>query len=131
MVPKELKYTREHEWVRVEGDAATIGITDYAQSALGDITYVEVPEVGTELKSGKEFAVVESAKAASDVFAPVDGTVTEVNSALAESPELINQGPYGEGWLCRVKGVPAEQLDSLLSPKEYEQLIAEEETSKQ
>ena len=131
MVPKGLKYTREHEWVRVEGDAATIGITDYAQSALGDITYVEVPEVGTELKSGKEFAVVESAKAASDVFAPVDGTVTEVNSALAESPELINQGPYGEGWLCRVKGVPAEQLDSLLSPKEYEQLIAEEETSKQ
>lgn len=131
MVPKDLKYTREHEWVRVEGDAATIGITDYAQSALGDITYVEVPQVGTELKPGKEFAVVESAKAASDVFAPVDGTVTEVNSALAESPELINQDPYGEGWLCRVKGVAAEQLDSLLSPEEYEQLIAEEETSKQ
>ncbi len=131
MVPKDLKYTREHEWVRAEGDAATIGITDYAQSALGDITYVELPEVGSRLRQGNEFAVVESAKAASDVFAPVDGTVSEVNSALAESPELINQDPYGEGWLCRVKGVPAKQLDSLLSPEEYEQLIAEEETSKQ
>ena len=159
MVPKDLRYTREHEWVRVEGDRATkqawtsppqlagssgggpaklsedagaksgratMGITDYAQQALGDITYVELPEVGAELKQGKDFAVVESAKAASDVFAPVSGTVTEVNSALADSPELVNQDPYGEGWFSRVTGVQAAELDSLLSADEYEQLLAEE-----
>jgi len=131
MVPKEVTYTREHEWVRVEGDAVTIGITDYAQNALGDITYVELPEVGAQLKQGKEFAVVESAKAASDVFAPISGTVAEVNTALADSPELVNQEPYGGGWFCRVTGVPAEELESLLSPEEYEQLIAEEESQQQ
>lgn len=131
MVPKELKYTREHEWIRVEGDAATIGITDYAQNALGDITYVELPEVGALLKQGKELAVVESAKAASDVFAPTSGTVAEVNTALADSPELINQEPYGAGWFCRVTGVPAKELESLLSAGEYEQLIAAEEGEQQ
>ncbi len=126
MVPKDLKYTSEHEWVRVEGDVVTIGISDYAQQALGDITYVELPEVGAELQPGEDFAVVESAKAASDIFAPVGGTVAEVNSALEENPELINQDPYGQGWLCRLTGVRAEQLDSLLSAEEYEKLIAEE-----
>ena len=125
VVPKDLKYTSEHEWVRVEGDVITIGITDYAQQALGDITYVELPEAGAELQRGQDFAVVESAKAASDVFTPVSGTVAEVNSALADSPELVNQDPYGEGWLCRVTGVPVEQVESLLSPEEYEELIAE------
>ena len=126
MVPKDLKYTSEHEWVRVEGDVVTIGISDYAQQALGDITYVELPEVGAELQPGEDFAVVESAKAASDIFAPVGGTTSKVNSALEESPELINQDPYGEGWLCRLAGVLAEQLESLLSVEEYEKLIAEE-----
>ena len=126
MVPKDLKYTSEHEWVRVEGDVVTIGISDYAQQALGDITYVELPEVGAELQPGEDFAVVESAKAASDIFAPVTGTVTEVNAALEESPELINQDPYGQGWLCRLTGVLAEQLEPLLSAEEYEKLIAEE-----
>jgi len=126
MVPKDLKYTGEHEWVRVEGDVVTIGISDYAQQALGDITYVELPEVGAKLQPGEDFAVVESAKAASDIFAPVGGTVTEVNAALEESPELINQDPYGEGWLCRLTDVRAEQLESLLSAEEYEKLIAEQ-----
>ena len=126
MVPKDLRYTAEHEWVKVEGGVATIGVTDYAQQALGDITYVELPAVGAELRQGAEFAVVESAKAASDVFAPVGGTVTEVNSALEENPELINQDPYGEGWLCRISDVIVEQIESLLSPEEYEKLLAEE-----
>ncbi len=126
MVPKDRKYTREHEWVLVEGERATIGITDYAQRALSDITYVELPVVGAHLTQGKEFAVVESAKAASDVFAPVGGTVTEVNSALADNPELVNQDPYGKGWLCRVSGVGPDEHDGLLSADEYEQLLAEE-----
>lgn len=126
MAPEDLKYSREHEWVRVEGGQVTIGITDYAQQALGDITYVELPEVGGKLKQGKELAVVESAKAASDVFAPVGGTVAEVNSALADSPELVNQDPYGEGWFCRVTEVQEADLDGLLSADEYEQLLAEE-----
>jgi glycine cleavage system H protein len=141
MVRKDLRYTQEHEWVRIEaadlstrcarsdsGEVAVIGITDYAQKALGDITYVELPRVGTKLQRGKEFAVVESAKAASDVFAPASGTVAEVNSSLADHPELINQDPYGEGWLVRVTGVSAEEVASLLSPEEYEKLIATEES---
>jgi len=127
MVPKDLYYTREHEWMKLVGDVATIGITDYAQRALGDITYVELPEVGAEVHQGEEFAVVESAKAASDVFAPVSGTVSEVNPDLAEHPELINQDPYGKGWLCRVTGVASDQLRTLLTPEEYEKLIAEAE----
>ena len=126
MVPKGLRYTNEHEWVKAEGDVVTIGVTDYAQEALGDITYVELPEVGAGLQKGEDFAVVESAKAASDVFAPVTGTVTEINAALEESPELINQDPYGGGWLCRLTGVRAEHLESLLSPEEYEKLTTEE-----
>ena len=140
MVRSDLRYTQEHEWVRMEapqpsgpsapsggGQVAVIGITDYAQKALGDITYVELPQVGTKLQQGKEFAVVESAKAASDVFAPVSGAVAEVNSSLADHPELINQDPYGEGWLVRVTGVSAAGVASLLSPQEYEKLIATEE----
>jgi glycine cleavage system H protein len=137
MVRQDLKYTQEHEWVRTEavsggpssaGGVAVVGITDYAQKALGDITYAELPQVGTKLRQGKEFAVVESAKAASDVFAPISGTVAEVNSALADRPELINQDPYGEGWLVRVTGVSAQEVASLLSPEAYEKLIAAEET---
>jgi glycine cleavage system H protein len=141
MVRQDLRYTREHEWVRIEaadptgrsarsdaGQVAVIGITDYAQKALGDITYVELPRVGTKLQQGKEFAVVESAKAASDVFAPVSGTAGEVNGTLADHPELINQDPYGEGWLVRVTGVSAEEVAALLSPEEYEKLIAAEES---
>jgi glycine cleavage system H protein len=136
MVRQDLRYTQEHEWVRMDsvssapsgaGQVAVIGITDYAQKALGDITYVELPQVGTKLQQGKEFAVVESAKAASDVFAPTGGTVAEVNGALADHPELINQDPYGEGWLVRVTGVSPQEVASLLSPQEYEKLIATEE----
>ena len=137
MVRQDLRYTQEHEWVRMEAvvsapsgaaGAAVIGITDYAQKALGDITYVELPQVGRKLQQAKEFAVVESAKAASDVFAPVSGAVAEVNSALADHPELINQDPYGEGWLVRLTGVSAAEVASLLSPQEYEKLIATEES---
>jgi len=137
MVRSDLKYTQEHEWVRMEavsggpaggGGVALIGITDYAQKALGDITYVELPQVGTKLQQGKEFAVVESAKAASDVFAPVSGAVAEVNGALADHPELINQDPYGEGWLVRVMGVSPQEVAALLSPEAYEKLIAAEQS---
>jgi len=125
-VPQDLKYSREHEWVRLEGGVATVGITDYAQEALGELTYVELPEAGTQVKQGVEFAVAESAKAASDVFAPLTGTISEINSALAEDPGLVNEDPYGAGWLCRLTGVDVSQLEGLLSAREYEKLLAEE-----
>ena len=127
-VPRDLKYTAEHEWVRVEGGAATIGITDFAQNALGEVTYVELPEVGAELSQGGEFAVVESLKAASDVFAPVSGKVAAANGALEDEPAKVNVDPYGGGWLCRIEGVDAGELDGLLSPERYEAFLGEEGT---
>jgi len=102
-IPADLKYTKEHEWVRIEGDVATLGISDHAQEALGDIVFVELPEVGRTLAAGEAFAVVESVKAVSDVYAPVGGEVIEVNASLEDAPEQVNGEPYGNGWIARVK----------------------------
>ena len=122
-LPGDLRYTKEHEWLRQEEDGSvTIGITDHAQSALGDLVYVELPEEGQELEEGGEMAVVESVKAASDVYAPVAGSIVEVNAALADDPEKINADPYGEGWIVRIQ--PSSEGDTL-GPDEYQALIDE------
>jgi len=125
-VPEDLRYTGQHEWVRLEGTEATVGITDFAQHALGEVTYVELPEVGTEVAHGGELAVVESLKAASDVYAPVAGRVLAVNSALEDEPKRINENPYGEGWLCKLVGVDSAGLDALLTAAQYRQLLEQE-----
>ena len=123
-LPGDLLFTAEHEWLRKEDDGSvTIGITDHAQSALGDLVYVELPEVGQELDSGAEMAVVESVKAASDVYAPVSGSVLEVNEALADDPETINSDPYGDGWIVRVK--PGDDGVDTMTPDEYQQFLDE------
>jgi glycine cleavage system H protein len=127
-LPGDLLYTSEHEWLRRESDGnVTIGVTDHAQAALGDLVYVELPEVGQEVASGGDMAVVESVKAASDVYAPVDGSVVAVNEALADDPEKINTDPYGEGWIVIV--TPSGDIDdgSLLSPDAYQSLLDAEE----
>ena len=125
MVPRELRYTKDHEWVRNDGDEATIGITQYAADQLGDIVFVELPEAGTSVEQFATFGVVESVKAVSDLFAPVAGEVTATNEALGGSPELVNSDPYGEGWMLRVQITDAAQLDELLSSDAYDALIAE------
>jgi len=126
-VPSDLRYTKSHEWVRALPEGiAEIGISDHAQQALGDLVFVEVPESGRKVSSGDACAVVESVKAASDVYAPVSGEVIEGNSALAETPELINQDPYGSGWLMRIRLGNSAELDSLLEAKAYEELLAAE-----
>jgi len=113
-IPSDLQYTKEHEWVRIEGDLATVGITDHAQEALGDLVYVELPEVGRQVEPGEAIVVVESVKAASDVYAPVSGEIVEVNEALSEHPELVNTDPYGKGWLVKIRtsGKTVELLDA-------------------
>ncbi|MFQ5582335.1 MAG: glycine cleavage system protein GcvH [Mariprofundaceae bacterium] len=112
-IPADLKYTKEHEWVRIEGETATFGLTDHAQEALGDIVFVELPEIGRAINAGESFAVVESVKAVSDVYAPVAGEVTEINETLEDAPEKVNEDPYGAGWIARVKmsGDTAELMD--------------------
>ena len=115
----ELRYTKDHEWIRLEGDTATIGITDHAQNALGDVVFVDLPEPGREVTAGEACAVVESVKAASDVYAPVSGRVAEVNSALAENPGLINSSPTGEGWFFRLEAVDAAAVEALLDETAY------------
>lgn len=117
--PEGLKYSREHEWVMVEGDSATIGISDFAQSELGDVVYVEVPEVGEKISKEDPFGAVESVKAVSDLYAPVSGTVVEVNDALPDTPELINEDPYGEGWIVKVTLSDPDELDELMNAQEY------------
>jgi len=127
-LPGDLMYTSEHEWLRREDDGSmTIGITDHAQSALGDLVYVELPEVGQDLDSGGDMAVVESVKAASDVYAPITGTVVAVNEALGDDPEKINADPYGDGWIVRLQ--PSEDIDesSLMAPDAYQTLLDEED----
>jgi glycine cleavage system H protein len=124
-VPEELQYTRSHEWVRTEGDTATIGITDHAQDELGDIVFVELPEQGATLEAGDSFGSVESVKAVSDLYTPVGGEVIEVNEALSDSPEMINEDPYGEGWIMKIQ-VSAE--GDLLSASDYEQLLEADES---
>jgi glycine cleavage system H protein len=123
-VPAELRYSSDHEWVRVEGTRATIGITDYAQDALGDVVYVQVPAVGTVVTAGASFSEVESTKSVSDIYAPVSGTVVAVNDALASGPEVINRDPYGDGWLCVIDCSDPAELDKLMSAVAYEALLA-------
>ena len=124
--PKELRYSREHEWVAVEENIATIGITDYAQDQLGDIVYVELPEVGTQVTKDEAFGVVESVKAVSDIYAPVSGTVTEVNVGLPDSPETINEDPYGDAWMIRVEMSDPDELEDLMKATEYKKFVEEE-----
>ncbi|MFP4129761.1 MAG: glycine cleavage system protein GcvH [Halorhodospira sp.] len=127
-VPEDLKYTRNHEWVRVEADgSATVGITEHAQESLGDLVFVEPPEVGTQVQPEQACAVVESVKAASDVYAPISGEVTESNDELADSPETVNNDPYGEGWIFRIQPADTGELDSLLDASAYQELVAEED----
>ena len=127
-IPGDLKFLKSHEWARVEGDGkVTIGISDHAQGLLGDLVYVELPNVGDAIEAGTACAVVESVKAASDVYAPVSGKVVEVNSALADKPETINEDAYGDGWLFVVELSDAEQLNELLAPDDYAELLESED----
>ena len=125
MVPTDLRYTRDHEWVRVDGEEATVGITAYAADQLGDIVFVELPAVGKALEQFATFGVVESVKAVSDLFAPVAGEVVGVNDALADKPELVNGEPFGDGWMVRVRLADAAQVEGLLDAAGYERLVAE------
>ena len=122
-IPEDLQYTQSHEWVRIEGETATIGITDHAQDELGDVVFVELPGEGDTFDAGESFGTVESVKAVSDLYAPVGGEVVEVNSALEDAPENINEDPYGEGWIVKLR---TSDEPYLLSPHEYEQVVAEE-----
>lgn len=125
MVQPELLYSKEHEWVRIEGDRATIGVTDYAQEALGDIVYVELPKPGRTVEQFGDIGVVESVKAVSDLFTPISGEVVEVNAALETDPAAVNRDPYGDGWLVKLKLKDPGEAKNLLAPRDYEKLIAE------
>jgi|SRR5690625_385924 len=122
-LPEELKYTKEHEWVRIDGEHAIVGITDFAQSELGDVVYVEVESLDEDLDKDEVFGTVEAVKTVSDLHMPVSGTVVEFNEDLEDEPELVNSDPYGEGWMIKIKYSNPEDLDELLSAKEYEELI--------
>jgi len=124
MVPSELRYTTDHEWVRVDGGTATIGVTDFAAQQLGDVVFVDLPSAGTKLDQFGTFGVVESVKAVSDLFAPLTGEVTAANEALAGSPELVNSDPYGEGWMVRLRLASPDEVGELLDPPAYDALIA-------
>jgi glycine cleavage system H protein len=130
-IPKELRYSREHEWVAIDDGIATIGITDFAQEQLGDIVYVELPETGTQVTKDDKFGVVESVKAVSDVYSPVTGTVVAVNTGLPTSPETLNEEPYGDGWMIRVEMSDAEELNDLMTAAEYEKFIEEAEEAEE
>ena len=123
-VPEELKYTKDHEWVRIDGDILTIGITDFAQSELGDIVYVEVDTLDENLGSEEVFGTVEAVKTVSDLFLPVSGEITEFNEALEDAPEKVNEDPYGEGWMIKLKCNDLSELDNLLVASEYKSLIS-------
>ncbi len=122
-VPKELKYTREHEWAKQEGDRVRVGITDYAQEQLGDVVFVELPKVGAKVTASKAFGVVESVKAVSDLFAPVSGEVVEANGELTKKPETVNQEPYGKGWMIVIKPSNKADWDQLLTAQQYEDFL--------
>ncbi len=122
-IPEDLKYTKSHEWVRTEGDTATIGITDHAQDELGDVVFVELPEEGATFDAGESFGTVESVKAVSDLYTPVGGEVVEVNSTLEDAPEKINEDPYGGGWIVKLRTTDETEL---LSPEEYEKVVEQE-----
>jgi glycine cleavage system H protein len=122
-VPKDLRYTKDHEWARRSGAAVVVGVTAHAQEALGDVVYVELPKLGAAVTAGKPFGVIESTKAVSELFAPVSGKVVKVNDELADSPQTVNQDPYGKGWLVEVEPADAKAYDGLLGASDYEQLI--------
>jgi len=123
-IPSDLKYTKDHEWIRIADDGtAVVGITDYAQESLGDITFVELPEEGDSFQSGDVFGVVESVKAASDLFLPVDGEILESNTTLDDAPETLNSDPYGEGWIIKIRVEQSEQLEGLLEAEAYQELV--------
>jgi len=128
-VPEDLKYTKEHEWVRVDGERLIIGITDFAQDALGDVVYVDVPETGTQVKAGEPFGEVESTKSVSDVYAPVSGTVIERNAQLADDPGLVNRDPYGDGWMIVISPADASEVEGLLEAGAYRKLTETEGSS--
>ena len=125
MIEEELLYTRDHEWVKLEGNRATVGVTDFAQHSLGDIVYVDLPAVGTKIEAGATLATVESVKAVSEVFAPLGGAVVKINEDLPRSPESVNQDPYGQGWIAVLEIAQPDQVKSLLSAKDYEPLAKE------
>ena len=127
-VPEDLHYSKDHEWIRVEGEIGTIGITDHAQHSLGDVVYVELPKVGESFSAHESFGSVESVKAVSEIFTPVGGEVTEVNESLQDEPEKVNTDPYGEGWMIRVRMSSPGEVDSLLNAAEYEDFTKAEET---
>ena len=122
-VPDNLKYTEEHEWIAVEGDIATVGVTDYAQGELGDLVFIELPQVKDQVTFGESFGTVEAVKAVSDLFAPLSGSVAEINELLADDPEIVNKDPYGEGWMIKIKISDADELTALLSAESYKELI--------
>ena len=124
--PKDLKYTKEHEWIRVENDISTIGITDFAQHALTDIIFVELPEVGKKVEQFKTSATIESVKSVSDLYAPISGEIVEVNDQLKDHPELVNNDPYGKGWIFKIKITNKSELDKLMSSEEYTKMIEKE-----
>ncbi len=126
-VPAELAYTNEHEWVKVDGNIATVGITDYAQGELGDIVFVELPAEGDETKQNEAFGTIEAVKAVSELFAPVSGKVVAINSALEDEPETINSDPYGDGWMLKIELADPSELDALLSAEDYEKIITAED----
>jgi glycine cleavage system H protein len=124
--PEDNRYAKSHEYLHVEGDTGTIGITDYAQKELGDVVFVELPQVGTQLEMGDELGSIESVKAVSELFTPVSGEVVEVNEALADKPELVNTDPYGDGWMIRIKLTTPDEADELMNAEEYEEYIEKE-----
>ena len=126
-IPKDLKYTEEHEWAKQEGDTALIGITDYAQHSLGDVVFVELPEVGTQLKKGEAFGSVESVKAASDIYMPLSGEVVEINNELEDHPELLNESPYEKGWIIRISVSDPEESAGLMNGEQYAEFVEKQE----
>ncbi len=123
--PENLKYTKTHEWVKVEDDIVTVGLADYAQQELGDITYLELPDVGSSISAGEPFGVVESVKAASDIYSPLDGEVLERNDGAVDAPEVINSSPYGDAWLIKVRVSDPAQIEALMNPEQYDTFAAE------
>ncbi len=126
-IPEDLRYTREHEWARTKGTRIVVGITDFAQDQLGDVVYVELPDVGDPVKKGESFGVVESTKAVSELFAPITGKVVEVNNPLSDAPEAINEDPYEEGWMIVIEPSDPKELDALLDAKAYRAFVEEQE----
>ena len=127
MVPQELRYTDQHEWVKLEGSAATVGITDHAQNALGDITFVELPVAGAEVAQGDEACAIESCKAAASIYAPAAGKITEANQALGDAPDLVNKDCYGDGWIYKMQLSDSSELEKLMTAGQYEQFLAEQD----